>query len=141
MAPKSKAKQKKTTVVKAASKSKPKSKEEVDAFVVFLEWSCHHDGGPDTSDIVGVYSSAQAANDAVLDQFCGYVWRSHPKGQKLHDAAARKKGLLDLEYGADGSFGEGEVIRFRAEKHSLRSSCEREYGFVNGKVKSLKSKR
>ena len=78
MAPKSKAKEKKIAVAKAAEKSKQKSKEEVGAVVLLLEWSCHHDGGPATSDIIGVYSSAQAANDAALDQFvslCGIITR------------------------------------------------------------------
>ena len=95
-----------------------------DTLSVVLQWSCHHDGSPETPVMVGVDSSAKAANDAVLDEFCEYVWHDHPKGQKLHDVAAKKKGLLDLEYGTDGNFGEGEVIGCRAEKHTLRSSSE-----------------
>eukprot|EP00931_Biecheleriopsis_adriatica_P080295 TRINITY_DN53651_c0_g1_i1.p1 TRINITY_DN53651_c0_g1~~TRINITY_DN53651_c0_g1_i1.p1 ORF type:complete len:165 (-),score=20.66 TRINITY_DN53651_c0_g1_i1:118-546(-) len=141
MAPKSKSTGAKTTVRKTRKGSEANLKADGDTFIVILEWSHHHDGSPDTSDIVGVYSCARAANDAVLDQFCEYVWHDHPKGQKLHDAAAKKKGLLDLEYGTDGSFGEGEIIRCRVEKHMRASDCEREYGFVKGKIKSLRSQR
>merc|ERR1712187_766398 len=114
VSPKAKASEKETPQTASASKG------DVHAYVVLIEWTDHHDLSPDTTDIVGVYTTAEAANNAVLE-FCSYVWHDHPQGQKLHDAAAKRKGLLDLEFG-DGSWGEGEHVRCWVEKKPLKSS-------------------
>jgi hypothetical protein len=103
-----------------------------------LEQTCHHDGRPDSDDVLGVYTSKEKANGAVLnylsgwDDFdelvraikahCGHVLEKEGETQgriRINSLSAGDEcntfdvedGLLTVETNHDQSLFEGEQFR------------------------------
>ena len=95
----------------ASSKAVPSSISGARVYVVYFEQRNRHDGPDDGADVLGVYSTVDAANNAMIQSMSNWegVGEIDEAMRKARADAARGQ-LVHFEVGEDGNLFEGESL-------------------------------